>query len=187
MNYDHELTTKQAADLLGVAIWNYHDTETCQRNCAERAIRRADVAEHGTPGRTEERHPDLWLLARGHGGRQDRHPGGAAYGQEHLVRGQGGSILPSQRRPYRPNRARERSDQSRMRDPLRSYLRLKVWDGSLWPWQNLPVRVPERARDLPTVADEAQSRIEDVPCRVKDLPRQGLRSRAEALRRTMRP
>jgi len=74
-----------------------------------------------------------------------------------------------------------------VREPLRSYLRLKVWDGSEWTWQNLPVRVPGWQGRLMDVADEAKTRVGAILARVRDLTKQGLTSEAEAMRKSVRP
>lgn len=65
-----------------------------------------------------------------------------------------------------------------VRDPLRSFLRLKVWDGSEWTWQNIPVRIPGWQAGLMQVADEAKHRVEAILSRVRDLTRQGLTQEA---------
>lgn len=74
-----------------------------------------------------------------------------------------------------------------VRQPLRSYLRVKLWDGQTWEWSNIPVRLPERASRFLALADETRSRVEDVLGRVKALLKQGLPNEADALRREARP
>lgn len=73
------------------------------------------------------------------------------------------------------------------REPLRSYLRLKVFDGTAWAWQNIPVRVPDFVARLMDAADETRARVKAVLAMVRDLTRQGLAAEAEATRAELRP
>jgi IS605 OrfB family transposase len=74
-----------------------------------------------------------------------------------------------------------------VRAPLRSYLRVKVWDGSAWQWQHVPLRVPGWHARLMAAGDEARVRVEAVLGRVRDLMRQGRTAEAEAARAELGP
>ena len=74
-----------------------------------------------------------------------------------------------------------------VRRPLRSYLRVKLWDGREWTWRNIPVRVGGWHARLLDAADEARLRVEAGLRRVRELTRQGRTTEAEAARAELRP
>ncbi|MCY0886554.1 MAG: hypothetical protein OWV35_11880, partial [Firmicutes bacterium] len=47
-----------------------------------------------------------------------------------------------------------------VRSPLRSFLKVKLWNGAQWAWVQIPVRIPERAAYLLAMSEETRARIE---------------------------
>jgi hypothetical protein len=73
-----------------------------------------------------------------------------------------------------------------VRDPLRSFLKVKLWNGASWMWVEIPVRIPERAATLMAVSEETRARIEAVLSEARALEREGRTEEAQAMRKQLK-
>lgn len=60
-----------------------------------------------------------------------------------------------------------------VRQPLRSDLRVKLFNASAWDWCNIPMRAPPRHACLLDAADKVRAPVEVALGRMRELTRQG--------------
>jgi hypothetical protein len=74
-----------------------------------------------------------------------------------------------------------------VRVPQRSYLKIKLWDGSNWAWTQIPMRTPARAAEPTAASEETRATIEAVLAGARRLARQRRTREAKAVRERLRP
>ncbi|CAB1130047.1 conserved protein of unknown function [Candidatus Hydrogenisulfobacillus filiaventi] len=74
-----------------------------------------------------------------------------------------------------------------VRSPLRSFLKVKLWNGAQWAWVQIPVRIPERAAILLARSEETRARIEAGLSAARALEREGRAEEAKTAREQLKP
>lgn len=74
-----------------------------------------------------------------------------------------------------------------VRGPLRSFLKVKLWNGAKWDWFEIPVRIPERAATLLAASEATRARMEAVLSAARALEREGRTEKAQAVREELKP
>lgn len=74
-----------------------------------------------------------------------------------------------------------------VRDPLRSFLKVKLWNGTRWAGVQIPVHIPERAAILMAVSENTRARIEAVLSEARSLEHEGRTEEAKAVREHLKP